>query len=177
MKSATIATRYRTGARRAVTLLELVAAITVLSIIASVIMPVIVSATESYASSRSLRSSTESLAFASDQLQRAIRSAPSGVAGTGLGVSTATNDRVVFTDGTGFELDGTDLNILVPGSDPAPVCRDVESFSISYIAQDGSSNAIGDPTNAHRIAFMIQCDGATVSGVAFPRVWIGQGGS
>jgi prepilin-type N-terminal cleavage/methylation domain-containing protein len=177
MKSTSIKQRSLAGARRGVTLLELVAAITVLSIIASVIMPVIVSSTESYASARSLRSSTESLAFASDQLQRTIRSAPSGAGGTGLGVSTATNDRVLFTDGTGFELDGTDLNILIPGSDPAPICRDVEAFSISYIAQDGSSSAIADPTNAHRIAFMIRCDGATVSGVAFPRVWIGQEGS
>ncbi|MCA9304624.1 MAG: prepilin-type N-terminal cleavage/methylation domain-containing protein [Phycisphaerales bacterium] len=168
-------TRIHTS-RRGVTLLELVAAITVLSIIAAVVMPVIISATESYATARTLRSSTESLAFASDQLQRVIRSAPSGAGGEGLGVSVGTTQRIEFSDGTGFELDGTDLSILVPGADPALICRDVESFTISYIAADGSSNAISTPTEAHRIGFMIQCEGSVVSGVAFPRVWIGQGG-
>jgi len=163
--------------RRGVTLLELVAAITVLSIIAAVVMPVIVSATETYASARTLRSSTESLAFAADQMQRVIRSAPSGADGSGLGVSIATNERVEFLDGTGFELDGTDLNILVPGADPAPVCRDVDSFRISYFTEDGRTDAISIPTEAHRIGIMIQCEGSSLSAVAFPRVWIGQEGS
>lgn len=167
----------RKTARRAVTLLELVAAIMVLSIIASIVMPVIISATDAYASARTLRSSTESLAFASDQLQRVIRSAPSGAGGTGLGVSVGTSQRIEFSDGTGFELDGTDLNLLIPGADPAPVCLDVQSFEISYIAEDGSSSAIATPSTAHRIGFMIQHQGSVVSAVAFPRVWIGQEGS
>ncbi len=168
--------RLQGKVRKGVTLLELIAAIMVLSIIASVIMPVIVSATDGYASARSLRSSTESLAYASDQLQRIIRKAPSGADGTGLGVSVGTESRVAFLDGTGFELDGTSLNMLVPGGSPVLLCRGVEVFSIEYIGVDGLSDAGLEPATAHRIGFMIQKSGSVVSGMAFPRVWIGQGG-
>ena len=160
--------------RRGVTLLELMASIVVMSIIASVIMPVIMSATDAYASARLLRSSTESLAYASDQLQRAVRKAPSGADGTQIGISTGTATRVLFLDGTGFELSGSDLNLLVPGGDPVPVCRDVGQFSIRYIGADGSTNVIADPSTAHRIGFTITKDGSMISALAFPRVWIGQ---
>ncbi len=169
-----MSTRKNTSCR-GVTLLELMASIVVLSIIASVITPVIMSATDAYASARRVRSSTESLAYASDQLQRVIRQAPSGADGTLLGVTTATSTRVVFLDGTGFELVGTDLNLLIPGEAAVPVCRDIGLFKIDYIGMDGSTSVIADPTATHRVSFTITKDGSTISAMAFPRVWIGQG--
>jgi prepilin-type N-terminal cleavage/methylation domain-containing protein len=169
-------TQHRVSSR-GVTLIELIAAIMVMSVIASVIMPVIVSSTESYATARTVRLSTESLAYASDQLQRVIRKAPSGEGGSGLGVLIGTSERVEFLDGTGVELVGTDLSLLVPGGDPVVLCRDVDMFRLSYIGDDGRTSVLADPTTAHRVGFRIQNQGSVISAVAFPRVWIGQEGS
>lgn len=157
------------------TLIELLAAILVMSIISVTLMPVIASASESYIVARQVVGSTERAAFAIERITRIVRQAPIGPSDEGVGIANATTTSVEFTDQTGVQLVGTQLEMLVAGADPVPLCFNVESFEIRYIGADGLTNTILDPTNTHRIEFMITTQGTQLSVLAHPRVWIGQG--
>lgn len=154
------------------TLIELVLSMIVFSIIASVITPVIMSATESYAAARTLRGQTEGAAFAVERVVRVLREAPGGDT-TRLGVVTATSQELEFTDGSGVRLVGSDLEVLVAG-EGTPVAREVESFELLYIESDGAAvpelNA-----DAHRIHVEITVSGFSLSTIVFPRVNAGGG--
>jgi len=156
------------------TILELLAAIVVMSIISVTLMPVMSAASESYTVSRQARSSTERAGFAIDRILRIIREAPIGTDNSGVGITTSTSSSVEFTDGSGLQLTGTTLEMLVPGSSPVPLCFDMESFEIQYLAEDGITSSAIAPSTTHRFAIILTTDNVTMSAVAFPRVWIGQ---
>ncbi len=158
----------------AFTILEMMAAIVVMSVISVTLMPVIGGASDSYANARAVRSSTERAAFALDRITRIVREAPIGDGETGVGITTATQSEVVFSDGTGVQLSGTTLEMLVPGRNPVPLCFDVDSFVIQYFGEDGVTNMALTPTQSHRLAFTITTAGVEMSVLAHPRVWIGQ---
>jgi len=156
------------------TLIELIAAITVMSIITVSIMPVIGAAGESYAVARQVRSSTERAGYALDRITRITRQAPVGAGNSGVGVASAGSTSLVFTDGTGVQLTGTTLEMLVPGENPVPLCFDVSSFTVEYFGDDGVSNTILTPTQTHRFGFKVITENVEMSVVVLPRVWIGQ---
>lgn len=156
------------------TILELLAAITVMSIISVTLLPVMSAASESYTVSRQVRSSTERAGFAIDRILRIIREAPIGDSNTGVGVTSSTSTSVQFSDGTGLQLSGTTLEMLVPGQSPVPLCFDVDSFAIQYIGDDGISSTALTPTLTRRFDITLTTDNVTMSAIAFPRVWIGQ---
>ncbi len=156
------------------TLLELLASIIVMSIISVTLMPVIGAASESFAVARQVRSSTERAGFALDRVTRVIRQAPIGANNTGVGVSSATASSLTFSDGTGFQLIGTTLEMLVVGNDPVPLCLDVDEFQVVYIGDDGVSNTVNTPTTTHRFMVRVETDGIELTTVVHPRVWIGQ---
>lgn len=156
------------------TLVELLAATVIMSIISVILMPIIVSASDSYITARQVRSSTERAGFALDRLTRIVRQAPIGSGNVGVGITTATSDSIVFSDGTGVQLSGSTLEMLVPGNDPAPLCFLVESFEVRFLADDGVTNTVSDPTKTHRIVFTVITDGVEMSVLVHPRVWIGQ---
>ncbi len=157
------------------TLLELLASIVVMSVISATIMPVIASASDSYVVARQVRSTTEQAAFALDRVTRITRQAPIGANDTGLAVVSASVRAIEFSDGTGVQLLGTTLEMLVPGDTPVPLCFEVESFSIEYLADDGVTSTLGTPELTQRFVFTIVVDGVTLKTLVFPRVWIGQG--
>lgn len=164
------------SSRPGFTLLEILAAVVVMSIISAVVLPVIMSASESYTTTREVRNSTERMAYALERASRVIREAPIGAGNVGLGVQSASSESLEFTDGTGFELDGTDLMLLVPGQNPAKLCVDIDSLSISYLASDGLTNTLATPTETHRVAVTLTNGNLQMSVVTHPRVWIGQQG-
>jgi prepilin-type N-terminal cleavage/methylation domain-containing protein len=163
--------------RGAFTLLELVAAVLVLSIISAVLMPVLSSASESYTTTRSIRTSTEQAAYALDRVARIIRQAPIGAGDAGVGILTATSTSLEFTDGTGFELNNGALEMLVSGTGNAKLCPNVDDLSIQYFADDGITSTLTAPTITHRICVTITSGDLRMSVVVHPRVWIGQGES
>lgn len=156
------------------TLLEMLAAIVVMSIISVTLMPVLGGASESYAVAREVRSSTERAAFALDRITRVVRKAPIGAADTGVGITSATVSSIEFSDGTGFQLVGTTLEMLVPSSTPVPLCFNVDSFVVQYTGDDGVSDALLTPTLTHRFTFTIETSNVQLAVVVHPRVWIGQ---
>ncbi len=156
------------------TLLEMIAAIVVMSVISVTLMPVIAGASDSYASARDVRNSTERAAFALDRITRIAREAPIGDGDVGVGITIATPSKVVFSNGTGVQLSGTTLEMLVPGGNPVPLCFDVDSFVIQYFGEDGVSDMILTPAQSHRLAFTMTTANVEMSVLAYPRVWIGQ---
>jgi prepilin-type N-terminal cleavage/methylation domain-containing protein len=162
------------SSRSGFTLLELLAAILVISIISATLMPVIASASDSFTVARDARYSTEKSAFALDRIVRIVRQAPIGADDTGVGITSATQSSVEFSDGTGVRLVGTTLEMLVPGENSVPLCLDVESFTVLYYANDGVSSTILTPSQTHRFGFMIVTENVEMTVLAHPRVWIGQ---
>ncbi len=163
--------------RNAFTLLELLAAIVVMAVISVVVLPVLSSASESYSTTRDIRSRTEHLAFALDRVTRMIRQAPIGTGGTGVGIQSAGTTSLIFTDGTGFELNSGKLEMIVPGEPNALLCEQVDAMEVLYLQADGVSSALAAPQQAHRIVVTLTSGQLEMSVVAHPRVWIGQGGA
>lgn len=151
---------------RAFTLLELTLVMLIFAVIGAVVTPVIIAATDSYASARSLRSRTENAAFALDRVRRIIREAPRGSA-TRLDVAESGTDVLVFTDDTGVRLNGTTLELVTPAG-TAPLARAVSAFVLSPLAPDGVTPIA--PDDAHLFDFSLTIDGVTLTGAALPRV-------
>lgn len=160
--------------RRALTLLEVLAAIVVMSVISVVLMPVVTSASESYTVTRDVRARTERVGYALDRISRIVRQAPIGVGDGGIGVVTATNRSVAFSDGTGFGLNGSTLEMLVPGTDAQPLCQGVDELEILYLDDDGVTSSLAVPTNTHRFVVTVTSGDLVMSVVIHPRIWIGQ---
>ncbi|MFG0245829.1 MAG: prepilin-type N-terminal cleavage/methylation domain-containing protein [Phycisphaerales bacterium JB052] len=163
--------------RKAFTLLELLVTVLLMGIISAVLLPVISSASEAYSTTRDVRARSEHIAHALDRVARVIRQAPIGTDDEGLGVVNASVSTFELSDGTGFELNGSSVEILVPGQPNAILCEDVDDLVIQYIAEDGITNTLADPVNAHRVVVTITSGDLSMSVVAHPRVWIGQGAS
>lgn len=157
---------------RAFTIIELVVAMVIMSVIAGVITPVIVSATDHYAASRDLRTTVDDGGFAIDAMVRIIRETPAHPSG-GLGLMTADARSFVTSDGRGFAINETTLELITPDA-VAPLARDVRSLEIIYILDDGVTLA-PSPAQAHRVHVTADIGGLRLSAVAFPRVRIGGG--
>lgn len=160
--------------RPAFTLLELMAAVVVMSIIAAVLLPIVATSSEAYTQTRRVRSDTERVAFALDRITRIVRQAPIGESGSGVGVDSATATGLAFTDGTGFELNGTTLEMLVPTGGRSPLCTGVETMSIDYLADDPATDMIDTPTRTRRFVVTIRAGQVEMRVLIHPRVWIGQ---
>lgn len=156
---------------RAFTIIELVVAMVVMSVIAGVITPVIVSATDDYAASRDLRTAVDDGAFAIDAMVRIIRAAP-GDAG-GLDLTSADAQSFIPATGRGFTLTGTTLELVTPAGN-APLARDVRAFELVYLLEDGITQA-ATPADAHRIHISADIGGLSLSAAVFPRINIGGG--
>lgn len=162
-------------AARALTLLELIAAITVMGVVAAAVFPVIASAADAYASATRTRKDTERIAFAMQRCIRLLREATGSDPVGSLDLTTASPDRIVFADGRGLALSGGDLVYLQAGQPEAPLCRDVSVFRIDYLAEDGVTSTLSAPGETQRFIVTITTNGITLTGSAFARARIGDG--
>lgn len=159
----------------AFTLLELIAAVLVMSIISVVLLPVLTTASESYTTTRSIRTSTEQVAFALDRMARIVRQAPIGTDDTGVGISSATVSSIEFFDNTGFAFNNGAIEMLVPGASNAKLCPNVDDLSIQFLAEDGITSTLAAPTTTHRVCITVTSGDLRMSVIVHPRIWIGQG--
>lgn len=155
---------------RGFSLLELVASLVVISVIAAVLAPVLTSATDAIVTARDLRRASDDAGFAMATVTRVLREIPTG-AGVSLGLQSADTTFVVFDDGRGVRLNGSTLEALTSTA-TAPIARDVTAFEIVYIASDGRTPC--EPTEAQRFHITMTVRGMTLGGVVFPRVNTGQ---
>lgn len=158
-------------ARRAFTLLEGVLSIVIIAIIASLTLPVVNGASENFAEASSTRRATENVAFAMERAVRFLREAPAGTASNTLGVTSATAEELIFSNGTSIGLKGTDLMLMTDsGSGEGVLLSNVQSFQISYLGEDGTTSVLTTPQNTRLFIVTIKACDAELRCAAFPRV-------
>lgn len=160
--------------RTGFSLLELIVAMIIMSIIAGVITPIIMTSTDSYAVSRDTRADTDRVLYALERTARFVRETPFAADDSGIAVQSATSSQFILQDGSGFRLSGSDFEILKPGGTSAILCSDVDRISLVYYNAAGNPMALVNPVNIHRVSLQIQSGSTTLSMYAMPRSWIGR---
>ena len=161
----------------AFTLLEMIVAMTIMSIIAAVIMPIIMTSTDSYAVSRDTRAATDRVLYALERAARFVRETPFAVDESGLAVQTANASQFILQDGSGFRISGSNFEILKPGGTSAILCSGVDRISLVYYDAGGNPMSLVNPANIHRVSLQIQSGSTSLSMYAMPRSWIGREGT
>jgi|GEM_PF-1871598 len=180
MKHATIQgrfVRHNATQRSGFSLLELLVASIVMSIICVVVMPVIMSSTDAYAVARDTRSDTDRVLYALERAARIVREAPFAADESGLSVQTANSTQFILTNGSGFRLSGTDFELLKPGGQASLLCEDVTGIQLTYFDDSGNPLVIVNPAQVHRVNLRIESGLVVLEMYALPRSWIGMGGS
>lgn len=152
------------------TLVEVICAITIIGVVAAVILPVITGATDAYATASNTRQAVDSVAFAVDRAIRLLRDVPPGTSEGAIGIANASSQSVLFTDGRGLELSSGTLLLRENATTTAPLCRNVTSFTLSYLASDGVTSALAAPTTTQRFNIRLAAAGMELRASAFPRV-------
>ncbi len=160
--------------RRGFSLLEMIMASTVMSIVAVVIVPVIMASTDSYVSSRDTRASTDRVLYALERVARLVREAPFAADESGLDVLSATDAQLIFVDGSGVRISGDRLELLGPGGNASVLCTGIDKMDLSYFDSSGGSMGTADPRSIHRVSLWIQSGQITLEMYAMPRAWIGR---
>ena len=159
--------------RPGMTLVELMLAVVVLSIIAAVLVPTITTAADSYTSAVTTRAVADDVAFALERAVRLCREAPGGTNPGDAGISSASATSITFTSGAGLRLSGTDLLLQKSAVDSAVLCRDVQTFSLELLAKDGVTSTMAAPTQTQRINIRLKARGLDLSCAAFLRATVG----
>lgn len=166
--------RVRSSRRRGFTLVELLAAILVLSIVAAIVMPVTMSSYSSMADARRERAATERVAHALDRVVRLLREMPWSEDDEELDMPGSLASAFALGDGRGVGLVGTELRIT-DGTRYAVLCPSVTTFEVDYIAADGvTSVRSSDPKSAHSFHVTLEADGVRMTSAVFPRSRIGR---
>lgn len=159
------------ASRRAMTLLEMMAAVLILSIAATAALPVIDAASRTYTETARTRTETARLRYAVDRITRVLRQTPVGeVVGT-LGIERFGDGVIEFTDGTGVELDGVTLLLLDGDLGDAILLEGVSIFEIIPLADDGSTTlAPAAAAEADRFRVHLATPAAELRTIVYPRV-------
>jgi prepilin-type N-terminal cleavage/methylation domain-containing protein len=162
--------------RAGFSLLEMIVAMTVMSVIAAVIMPVIVSSTDAYAVARDTRADTDRVLYALERSARLVREAPFLADESGLAVQISSATQFILVDGSGIRLSGNQLELLKPGGQSSVLCSEIDRVQFSYFDNAGNAMAIVNPSQIHRVCMRIQSGAIRMEMYAMPRSWIGRGG-
>jgi len=165
----------RLGTDCGFSLLEMIVSMTVMSIIAAVVMPIIVTSTDAYAVSRDTRADTDRIIYALERAARLVRETPFAPDESGLSVQSATSNQFVLVDGSGIRLNGSELELLMPGGVSSVLCVDVTRIQLAYYNSAGAAMPIVLPAQIHRVSLQIQSGPVTLEMYAMPRSWIGRG--
>jgi len=165
-------TRFRTA--RAFTLIELIASMVVLGVIASVAGPLIGAAADSFVASAEHRDAAERVSHAMNRVVRLLRAAPPTAPGSGQpDIAVATSSNVEFADGSELELIGTTLWLTPAGGAASPLCTGVTTFDISYRSEFGDNDTMATPEQTQHFKIVIASGGQELRSAAFIRIATG----
>lgn len=157
-------------AARAFTLVELVATMVVVSVLAAASAPLILRAADAYADASSQRESAERLGLAMDRAVRMLREAPGVPADPdAVDIAAAEAQRVELGDGASLELVGSTLRLTTSDGQTAPLARNVASFNLEYLGDDGETDTSDEPQSTRRINITIGVDGMELRASVFLR--------
>ena len=146
----------------------------IMSVIAAVIMPVILTATDAYSTSREVRSSTDRVLFALERSARFVREIPFKDDETGLDILSASATQLMLNDGTGIRLEGSQLELVDESGVGAVLCDGVDRISFAYFDKAGNPITLVQPALVHRVSLQIQSGSVVLKMYAMPRSWIGR---
>jgi len=146
------------------TLIETIAVIVVVGLLAGMIIPVLAASTSMFAKVSETRSRTESASLAMERAVRVLRETASDPADPGAAdIDIATASRVRFADGTDLRLDGSTLWLDEPAVAESPLCQYVEVFELTYLGEDGLEIDISNVANlplVQRLNVRLACENA-----------------
>lgn len=154
---------------RGFSLLEAMAAVMTLAVVAALVSPVVSSSSEAYVSAMSTRRATERVGFAMERCIRLIREIPPSSGGGGVGLSSVASDSLTLEDGSGVRLEDGVLRLLVPGGGAATLLSGVTAFEVTALAADGTTSTMGSARDTRRINVRIESGGLGMSSAAFIR--------
>lgn len=158
--------------RRGLTLVEMIATITVLGVVGATVLPVIEASGAHFAESASLRRAADRVSFAMDRISRVLREIPAAEQGGGLAIEAITASEIVLTNGTRIRLDGDRLLLEIDGR-VGTVCDHVSEFEIIATGADGVTSTAASPQETRRIGIGIVAEGFSVRSAVFPRACMG----
>lgn len=146
----------------------------IMSVIAAVVMPVIMTATDAYTTSREVRSSTDRVLFALERSARFVREIPFKSDESGLDIFSASTTQLMLTDGTGIRLQGSRLELVDASGAGAVLCDGVDRISFQYFDKAGNSLTLIQPSLIHRVSLQIESRSVVLKMYAMPRSWVGR---
>jgi type II secretory pathway pseudopilin PulG len=153
------------------TLIEAVLSMLILSIVASIVLPILSSATEAYASAVDVRERVSRVSHAMDRIVRMLRETPLAIDGTNqLGLTSVSIDHIEMIDGRGIYLQDHQLMMSDAHGLNGLLCDEVTLFEIHLLGPDGVTSAQNSPTQAHVMHVYIEVGGIALRSVVFPRV-------
>jgi len=155
----------------AFTLLEMVAAMLVVSIIIAVVLPVVVTSTQHYTEAVVERAAVDEAGFAVDRAVRFVREIPVDDDGEAE-ITTFESGRVILDDGSGLELSSGDLLLRDSTGTPHVLCGDVDAFALAYLQDDGATPTT-DRAAVWTVTIEIETRGVELSSNAFIRERVG----
>jgi prepilin-type N-terminal cleavage/methylation domain-containing protein len=170
----------------AFTLVEMIAAIVVMSVVAAVVLPTVSAASDQMAAANAERLAAEEAAFAADRVARELREIPLNTATAALALTDAQADRIVWSNPRGVPagefVSGIDLDtgaiVLLDGAGNARVLIDeVTAFEIRYVDESGVqvTDAATRAQRTHHFEVRLVARGVEYRVTAFPRVLVGGG--
>lgn len=141
------------GCRRlsAFTLIELLAAIVIISTVAAVASPIVLTATDAYAKSAEQRRGTERAAAALDRLCRILREAPAKATPAGAtDFKNADISSFGLQGGIGVALTGGTLTLETSTVAATALCPDVTAFELTYLDASGAVVNVASGTDGVR---------------------------
>jgi prepilin-type N-terminal cleavage/methylation domain-containing protein len=155
----------RRGVLRAFTLIELLATLIIVSTVAAVASPIVLTATDAYAKSAKQRRSAERAAAALDRLSRILREAPAKATPAGAtDFKAADSSSFGLVGGTGVALTGSTVTLETSGVPATPLCPDVTAFEITYLDSSGVAVNVALGTDAvRRVVIRLAAGGTELS--------------
>ncbi|MEM7627988.1 MAG: prepilin-type N-terminal cleavage/methylation domain-containing protein [Planctomycetota bacterium] len=164
----------RTGQeRQGFTLVEVLAAIVVISIIGSIVVPVLTTLSRRHVDAVRERASVQAMSHAADQIVRLLRESPTRSDGS-LAISVSAPDQIRFSDGRGLEFAAGDLVLHLDDGRSGTLLEAVDVFEIELLDAAGAA-APAEPGEAWRIRYRVETGEQVVAGVVFPRARLGGG--
>lgn len=159
---------------RAFTLVELIASMVVVGLIAASAAPLIGTASDNFVKSSENREASERLSHAMNRIVRLLRAAPSTAPGSGLpDITVATASNIEFADGSELQLLGSTLWLTPAGGAASQLCSNVTMFEISYFGEDSDTDTMGTPTSTQRFQITLASGGQELRSAAFIRIATG----
>lgn len=164
---------------RGFTLIEALATIVALSVIAGALAPILHAAGDTFAGATTHRRAHAQLSHAIDRMQRAIREIPSVEGESTPDIVSADEDSLAWGDGglIAFDADARTLVLAEPGEPESLLAESVEALALRYLDASGEVVDLGVAEavdGVRRIEFALTIDGVESRAAATIRAGLGE---